>query len=93
MFIPVTMNEEDDREAQAVFQAVRSIADDVNVTTVYAVTDDSAWTILDNAAIAGVDVLILGHSRRRALTRLLRGNLLEQIGAHLPEEIRLVIVG
>ncbi|MCX7915779.1 MAG: hypothetical protein N3A53_05685, partial [Verrucomicrobiae bacterium] len=61
--------------------------------TIYAVTDDLAWTILDNAAIAGVDMLILGHSRRGAFTRLIRGDLLNQIGQHLPEEIRLVVVG
>lgn len=91
--IPVAYREEDDREAQAVFEAVRSIAGDVSVTTIYAVTDDLAWTILDNAAIAGVDMLILGHSRRGAFTRLIRGDLLSQIGQHLPEEIRLVIVG
>jgi nucleotide-binding universal stress UspA family protein len=65
----------------------------VDVTTIYAVSDDPAWTILDNAAIAGVDMLILGHSRRLALTRVLRGDLLQKIGMHLPEEIRLVIVG
>jgi nucleotide-binding universal stress UspA family protein len=91
--IPVPMIEEEDEEAQVVFQAARSIAGDVKVTTIYAVSDDSAWTILDNAAIAGVDMLILGHSRRFALTRLLRGDLLETLGAQLPEEIKLVIVG
>lgn len=91
--IPVAQREEDDKEAQAVFQAVKSIAGDLEVTTIYAVTDDPAWTILDNAAIAGVDMLILGHSRRSALTRALRGDMLSQIGQHLPEEIRLVIVG
>jgi amino acid transporter/nucleotide-binding universal stress UspA family protein len=91
--IPVEQREQDDPEAQAVFSAVRSIAGEVDVTTIYAVSDDPAWTILDNAAIAGVDMLILGHSRRLALTRVLRGDLLQKIGMHLPEEIRLVIVG
>lgn len=91
--IPVEQREQDDAEAQAVFTAVRAIAGEVDVTTIYAVSDDPAWTILDNAAIAGVDMLILGHSRRMALTRVLRGDLLQTIGVHLPEEIRLVIVG
>ncbi len=90
--IPVPLIETEDVEAQAVFQAVRSIARDVDVVTIYAVSDDTAWTILDNAAIAGVDMLILGQSRRGALTRMLRGNLLQQLAANLPEEIRLVIV-
>jgi amino acid transporter len=91
--IPVPMVEKEDEEAQAVFEAVKSIAGDVDVVTIYAVSDDPAWTILDNAAIAGVDMLILGHSRRVSFTRLLRGNLVEQVGQNLPEEIRLVIVG
>jgi amino acid transporter/nucleotide-binding universal stress UspA family protein len=91
--IPVPLVEEEDPEAQAVFNAVKSIAADVKLTTIYAVSDDPAWTILDNAAIAGIDMLMLGHSRRGALTRLLRGDLLTQVGTHLPEEIRLMIVG
>jgi len=40
----------------------------VDVVTINAVSDDPAWAILDNAAIAGVDVLIVGHLRRSALT-------------------------
>ncbi|MCX7885872.1 MAG: amino acid permease [Verrucomicrobiae bacterium] len=91
--IPTPHREEEDAEAQAVFQAARAIADGVNVSTIYAVSDDLAWTILDHAAMTGVDMLILGHSRRTAFTRLLRGNLLEQIGSQLPEEIRLLVVG
>lgn len=91
--IPVPLIEEEDPEAQAVFGAVKSIAEGVEVVTIYAVSDEPAWTILDNAAIAGVDVLVLGHSRRSALTRLLRGDVMQQVAAHLPEEIRLVLVG
>jgi nucleotide-binding universal stress UspA family protein len=87
------MVESEDEEAQAVFQSVKSIAEGADVVNVYAVSDDPAWTILDNAAIAGVDMLILGHSRRFALTRLLRGDLMQQLASQLPAEIRLVIVG
>jgi amino acid transporter/nucleotide-binding universal stress UspA family protein len=90
--IPVPMREEDDPEACAVFNAIKSIAGDVEVVTIYAVSDDAAWTILDNAAIAGVDLLILGHSRRGALTRMLRGDLMHRLATQLPEEIRLMIV-
>jgi amino acid transporter/nucleotide-binding universal stress UspA family protein len=90
--IPVPVIEEEDMEAQAVFNAVKKIADGVEVVTIYAVSDDAAWTILDNAAIAGVDVLILGQSRRGALMRMLRGDLLRRLATQLPEEIRLIIV-
>ncbi len=91
--IPVARGEESDREAQAVFEAVRSIGEGVEISTIYAVADDPVWAILDNAAIAGVDMLILGHSRRFAFTRLLRGDLLQKIGQQLPEDISLVVVG
>jgi amino acid transporter/nucleotide-binding universal stress UspA family protein len=91
--IPVPNPEESDPEAQAVFAAVKDIAADVDVATAYAVSDDPAWLILDHAAIAGVDTLIIGHSRRWALTQLLRGNLVRRLARQLPEEIRLVIVG
>jgi nucleotide-binding universal stress UspA family protein len=91
--IPVSQSEQDDPEAMAVFKAVRAITEGMDVTTIYAVSDDTAWTIADNAAIAGVDMLILGHSRRAAVTRVLRGDLMQQLGSLLPEEIRLVIVG
>jgi amino acid transporter len=91
--IPVSQTEQDDPEAMTVFKAVRAITEGMEVTTIYAVSDDTAWTIADNAAIAGVDMLILGHSRRAAVTRVLRGDLMQQLGSLLPEEIRLVIVG
>ena len=89
---PVPMVENEDEEAQMVFCAVKFIAGDVEVPTIYAFSDDAAWTILDNAAIAGVDMLILGQSRRDGLTRLLRGNLMQEPATNLPEEIRLMIV-
>ncbi len=91
--IPVPLIEEEDPEAQELFNAVRDIGQDIEIYTIYAVSEDPAWIILDNAALAGVDLLLLGHSRRNMLTRLLRGDLLNQIAVNLPEEIRLVIVG
>ena len=91
--IPVAQDPERDPEAQAVFSTLNSIADGVDVIPIYAVSDDPGWTILDHAATTGVDMLILGHSRRYAVTRLLRGDVIQTVAANLPEEIRLVIVG
>ena len=91
--IPVAQDPERDPEAQAVFSTLNSIADGVDVIPIYAVSDDPGWTILDHAATTGVDMLILGHSKRYAVTRLLRGDVIQTVAANLPEEIRLVIVG
>jgi len=91
--IPVPQPEKSDAEAQELFTAVKAIAADVKVETIYAVSDDPAWMILDHAAMTGVDTLIIGHSQRGALTRVLRGNLVRRLAKQLPEEIKLVIVG
>ena len=90
--IPAGHRAETDPEALAVFGALRSIADGIELIPIYAVSDDPGWTILDHAAMNGVDMLILGHSRRYAVTRL-SGQCEPPCGVNLPEEIRLVIVG
>ena len=60
---------------------------------VYAVSDDPAATILDLAATIGVDFLMIGTSHRLTLTNLLRGNVVTNIAAQLPDTIRLIIYG
>jgi amino acid transporter len=91
--IPVSFKQEDDTEAKRLFNAVKEISEGVEVINKYAISDDPAWTILDHAATFGADMVILGHSRRTAFTRLLRGSVLNQVGSALPPEIRLVVVG
>ncbi len=66
---------------------------DIPVMPVYAVSDDPAATILDLAATIGVDFLMLGTSHRLTLTNLLRGNVVTNIAAQLPDTIRLIIYG
>ena len=66
---------------------------DIAVMPVYAVSDDPAATILDLAATIGVDFLMLGTSHRLTLTNLLRGNVVTNIAAQLPDTIRLIIYG
>ncbi len=91
--IPVTFKQEDDVEAKRLFTAITGIAEGMEVIPIYAISNDPAWTILDHAATVGTDMVILGHSRRSAFTRLLRGNVLSQVGSMLPSDIRLVVVG
>ena len=63
------------------------------VLPMYAVSEDSAATILDSAATMGVDYLIVGTSQRSTLAHLLGGSVVTKIAAQLPESIRLLIYG
>jgi nucleotide-binding universal stress UspA family protein len=65
----------------------------VSVVPVYAVSDNPAATILDLAATLGADILMLGSSQRRTLANLLKGNVVNEVARHLPENIQLVIHG
>ena len=92
---PVRARWQDDPEASAIMSLMLKTAEErgVSVLPVYAVSDDAAGTILDLAATMGVDYLIIGASQRTALTHLLRGSVVTNVAAQLPEDIRLVIFG
>lgn len=86
---------QDDPEANAIMSTVlkESESRGVCVLPVYAVSEDAAATILDLSATMGVDYLIIGASQRTALTHLLRGSVVTNVAAQLPEDIRLLIYG
>lgn len=65
----------------------------VCVAPVYAVSPDTATTILDTAATLGIDYLLIGTSHRHTLSALLRGNVVNDVAEQLPDTIRLVIFG
>ncbi|MEY2499278.1 MAG: hypothetical protein QOD12_2834 [Verrucomicrobiota bacterium] len=66
---------------------------DIAVQPVYAVSEDTATTILDLAATLGVDYLIIGASQRTAMAKLLGGSVVTSVAQQLPDSIRLVIFG
>jgi amino acid transporter/nucleotide-binding universal stress UspA family protein len=86
---------QDDSEANAILSLMLRLGceRDIPVMPVYAVSEDPAATILDLAATIGVDFLMLGTSHRTTLASLLRGNVVTNIAAQLPDTIRLVIYG
>jgi len=86
---------QDDSEANAILSLMLKLGceRDIPVMPVYAVSDDPAATILDLAATLGVDFLMIGTSHRLTLTNLLRGNVVTNIAAQLPDTIRLIIYG
>jgi amino acid transporter/nucleotide-binding universal stress UspA family protein len=86
---------QDDRQASGIMYGMLDLAESagVRVLPVYAVSEDPAGTILDLAATLGVDILMLGAPHRRTLATLLKGNVVTEVAAKLPENIQLVIHG
>jgi amino acid transporter len=86
---------QDDPHAAAIMSLVLKLGKEsqVDVLPVYAVSTDPAATILDLAATLGVDYLMLGAAQRFTMAKLLKGNVVAQVAAGLPEDIQLIIHG
>jgi amino acid transporter/nucleotide-binding universal stress UspA family protein len=84
---------QDDPQANAIMCFMLNLAEEkgVSVVPVYAVSDDPATTILDMAATCAADYVLLGASGRQYMTKLLRGNVVTEVAAKLPEDIGLII--
>jgi amino acid transporter len=54
-------------------------------------SNEVGYTIAENAAMLGVDRVILGTPKRTMLERALKGNVIETVSNLLPEEIQLVV--
>jgi nucleotide-binding universal stress UspA family protein len=88
-----TMTLASDKDAQAIFANARRMCDEANVPMVqlYAVHDSPAELILDHAATLGADAVLMGVSKRGALWKTLRGDVLQEVIEYLPESIPLLI--
>lgn len=88
-----TMTLDNDREARQVFTDIKRLCDEAGVpmVTLYAVHDSPGELILDNAALLGVDAVLMGVSKRGALWKTLRGDVLQDVISHLPPSIELLI--
>jgi amino acid transporter/nucleotide-binding universal stress UspA family protein len=86
---------QDDPEAAAIMSTMVKLGAErgISVLPVYAVSQDTASTILDLSATMGVDYLIIGASQRPAMVKLLRGSVATNVAAQLPESIHLLIFG
>ena len=86
---------QDDPHAAAIMSLVLKLGQEsaVEVLPVYAASTDPASTILDLTATLGVDYLLLGAPHRFSLAKLLKGDVVEQVAAGLPEDIQLIIHG
>jgi amino acid transporter/nucleotide-binding universal stress UspA family protein len=86
---------QEDPEAAAIMSAMLKLGGErgICVLPVYAVSEDTASTILDLSATMGVDYLIIGASQRTAMAKLLRGSVATNVAAQLPDSIHLLIFG
>ena len=84
---------QEDPQAAAIMSLMVKLGQEVEVDVlpVYAVSTNPAATILDLAATLGVDFLMLGASHRLSMSRLLKGNVVEEVARGLPEDIQLII--
>jgi amino acid transporter/nucleotide-binding universal stress UspA family protein len=82
-----------DPEAQELFAQVQKEAAELGVPVrlLYSVASNIAEAILETAATHGVDVVLLGASQRGGLWRTMKGDILQEVGQHLPERISLLI--
>src|ERR1700736_940752 len=93
--VPGRAKWQDDPEANAIMSLMLKLGAerDICVLPVYAISEDTATTILDLAATLGIDFLIIGASQRTAMTKLLRGSVATNVAQQLPDSIRLLIFG
>lgn len=82
---------QDDPEARIIFESARARAGAHTPLLCYAVSDSAAQTIVDIAATLGAARLVLGAPRRNLTLHLLRGNLVREVSAALPEDIDLLV--
>lgn len=84
---------QDDPHAAAIMTMMLKLGEEtgVEVAPLFAVSVDPAATILDLAATLGIDYLLLGAAHRFSMAKLLKGSVVEQVAAGLPEDIQLII--
>ena len=82
---------QEDEEARTVFSQAKTMANGHPVFPCYAVSDSVAYTIVDITATMGASLLILGAPVRNRLLHLLRGDIVQRVSEHLPEDIHLLV--
>jgi amino acid transporter len=63
----------------------------IEFKTISMYSNEVGYTIAENAAMLGVDRVILGTPQRTMLERALKGNVIEAVANLLPEEIQLLV--
>ena len=82
-----------DADAQKVAGQIQEQASAVGVPIrfLYTVADNIAETIVDFAVTYGVNRVIIGATKRGALWRTMKGDVIQGVALHLPEQTQLLI--
>ncbi|AGA28891.1 universal stress protein [Singulisphaera acidiphila] len=83
----------EDEQALQLFERLRTQAHDsgVPLRLLYGVARDIPDAILDMAVTHGANMLLLGLTRRGALWKAMKGDVIQGVAEHLPEDIGLLI--
>jgi nucleotide-binding universal stress UspA family protein len=83
----------DDPAAMEALGTVAVLAREAGVPfmPIYVSSPDIAEEILDYTVTYGCDVLIMGKSRRLALSRSLAGDVVGEVARNLPQEVSLIL--
>jgi amino acid transporter len=81
----------DDRQAREIFESLRDKGLGETIIPCYAVSDAPANTIADLASTIGAERVLLGAPQRNTLVHMLRGNIIREVAALLPDDIHLLV--
>jgi amino acid transporter/nucleotide-binding universal stress UspA family protein len=86
-------NLQEDEQAKRLFEEVRKVAleQGVPLRLLYSVATNIPEAILDMAVTHGADLLLLGTTRRGALWKAMKGDVIQGVAEHLPERVGLLI--
>lgn len=81
----------EDKQARAIFESLRDKGLGETVIPCYVVSDAPANTIADLASTIGAERVLLGAPQRSTLVHMLRGNIIREVAALLPDDIHLLV--
>jgi nucleotide-binding universal stress UspA family protein len=84
---------DEDEQAVELFDRLRTMAKEAGVPLrlLYGVARDIPDAILDMAVTHGADLLLLGTTRRGALWKAMKGDVIQAVAEQLPESVGLLI--
>jgi amino acid transporter/nucleotide-binding universal stress UspA family protein len=81
----------EDKQARETFESLRDKGLGESIIPCYAVSDAPANTIADLASTIGAERVLLGAPQRNTLIHMLRGNIIREVAALLPDDIHLLV--